>query len=60
VQAVVVPKHQAGRVKQWLHYLRRVHPEAQQAYERLRTVGDASAFGAALALEVAQAVDLRR
>jgi tRNA-dihydrouridine synthase C len=60
VQAVVVPKHQAGRVKQWLHYLRRVHPEAQQAYERLRTVGDAAAFGAALRLEVDQALALRR
>jgi tRNA-dihydrouridine synthase C len=48
VQAVVQTKHQAGRVKQWLHYLRRTHPQAQSAYEQLRTIGDAQLFDQAL------------
>jgi tRNA-dihydrouridine synthase C len=34
----VAPRHQAGRLKQWLHYLRRRHPEAEAAYLELRTV----------------------
>ena len=29
----VAPRHRAGRLKQWLNYLRRVYPEAQQAFE---------------------------
>jgi tRNA-dihydrouridine synthase C len=49
VQAKVAAKHQAGRVKQWLHYLRRTHPQAEQAYQTLRTVHDSHAFGAQLA-----------
>lgn len=49
VQAKVAPKHQAGRVKQWLHYLRRTHPEAEAAYLRLRTVHAPHDFGAQLA-----------
>jgi tRNA-dihydrouridine synthase C len=48
VQAHVAPKHQAGRVKQWLHYLRRTHPEAEAAYQALRTVHEAPQFGAQL------------
>jgi tRNA-dihydrouridine synthase C len=31
-------KHQAGRLKQWLHYLRRRYPEAEEAYLRVRTI----------------------
>ena len=38
VRINVQPKHQAGRLKQWLHYLRRHYPEADEAYQRLRTV----------------------
>ncbi|MGM9512713.1 tRNA dihydrouridine synthase [Roseateles sp. DB2] len=38
VQAHVQPKHQAGRLKQWLHYLRRQYPEAGEAYQRVRTL----------------------
>ena len=38
VQAHVQPKHQAGRLKQWLHYLRRHYPEAGEAYQRVRTL----------------------
>ncbi len=38
VQTHVQPKHQAGRLKQWLHYLRRHYPEAGEAYQRVRTL----------------------
>lgn len=34
----VESKHQAGRLKQWLNYLRRCYPEAQAAYAAIRTV----------------------
>lgn len=33
----VAPRHRAGRLKQWLNYLRRTYPEAQQAFDELRT-----------------------
>lgn len=38
VRQHVAARHQAGRLKQWLHYLRRCYPEAEEAYQRLRTV----------------------
>ena len=38
VRSNVAHRHQAGRLKQWLHYLRRHYPEAEEAYLRLRTV----------------------
>lgn len=52
VRSQVAPRHQAGRLKQWLHYLRRHYPEAEEAYGRLRTVNAApelarQLFGAA-------------
>ncbi|MCU0762013.1 MAG: tRNA-dihydrouridine synthase [Hydrogenophaga sp.] len=31
-------RHRAGRLKQWLHYLRRHYPQAQEAFDALRTV----------------------
>jgi tRNA-dihydrouridine synthase C len=34
------PRHRAGRIKQWLHYLRRRHPEAALAHAELRTLND--------------------
>jgi tRNA-dihydrouridine synthase C len=40
VCAHVVPRHQAGRLKQWLNYLRRRFPEAEAAYMELRVVND--------------------
>lgn len=49
VQGHVAPRHQAGRLKQWLNYLRRRHPEAQDAYARLRTVNDPREIGRWLA-----------
>jgi tRNA-dihydrouridine synthase C len=37
----VSPRHQAGRLKQWLNLLRRCYPEAEAAHTALRTVNDA-------------------
>jgi tRNA-dihydrouridine synthase C len=36
----VAPRHRSGRLKQWLNYLRRHYPEAQQAFDTLRRVQD--------------------
>jgi tRNA-dihydrouridine synthase C len=44
VRQAVQPKHQAGRVKQWLHYLRRAHPQAEAAYQGLRTEANPAQF----------------
>ena len=37
-------KKQAGRLKQWLNFLRQRYPEAEQAYQALRTVQDGAAI----------------
>jgi tRNA-dihydrouridine synthase C len=42
----VVPRHRAGRLKQWLNLLRRRFPEAQDLFDRVRTVTDAAAVEA--------------
>ena len=39
----VTPRHRAGRLKQWLNLLRRRYPEAQQAFDQLRTLNDCRA-----------------
>jgi tRNA-dihydrouridine synthase C len=39
----VAPRHRAGRLKQWLNLLRRHHPEAQTAYDRVRILNDPDA-----------------
>ncbi|MES2990879.1 MAG: tRNA-dihydrouridine synthase [Pseudomonadota bacterium] len=36
----VEPKARAGRVKQWLNYLRRRHPQAEAAYQAVRTLNE--------------------
>ncbi len=36
----VAPRHSAGRLKQWLNLLRRRYPQAQRAFDELRTVTD--------------------
>ena len=43
VAAHIQPKARAGRLKQWLNYLRRRHPEAEAAYAAVRTVNDPAA-----------------
>jgi tRNA-dihydrouridine synthase C len=40
VSARVERRHRAGRLKQWLNYLRRRYPEAQEAFMALRTIND--------------------
>ena len=44
----VQPKHRAGRLKQWLNLLRRRHPEAQVAFDAVRTTTDPALVGARL------------
>jgi tRNA-dihydrouridine synthase C len=36
-------RHRAGRLKQWLNLLRRAHPQAEEAYQRIRAVADPQA-----------------
>jgi len=36
----IEPRHRAGRLKQWLNYLRRRHPQAESAYAAVRTIND--------------------
>ena len=42
-------RQQAGRLKQWLNFLRRRYPEAEVAYTALRTVNDVAAIDAWIA-----------
>ncbi|ALV07941.1 tRNA dihydrouridine synthase [Roseateles depolymerans] len=58
VRAKVAARHQAGRLKQWLHYLRRHYPEAEETYQRVRVINSADElsrqmFGDAVADEMA-------
>ena len=39
-------RQQAGRLKQWLNFLRKRYPQAQEAYMALRTLNDAAAIDA--------------
>ncbi len=36
----VEPRHRAGRIKQWLNFLRRRYPQAEDTYQALRTLND--------------------
>ena len=40
VAARVEARHRAGRLKQWLNFLRRRYPQAQAAYDAVRTIND--------------------
>ena len=44
-------KHRAGRLKQWLNFLRRRYPEAETAYAALRTLNDPALIDAWLRSE---------
>ena len=44
----VAPRHCAGRLKQWLNLLRRRHPQAQQAFDAVRTTNDPATVAAIL------------
>ncbi|RYX91791.1 MAG: tRNA dihydrouridine(16) synthase DusC [Comamonadaceae bacterium] len=45
-------KSQAGRLKQWLNFMRRRFPEAEAAYQSLKTINDPELVGAWLAGEL--------
>lgn len=49
------PKARAGRLKQWLNYLRRRHPEAQRAYAQVRTLNDPQQVAECLGLVASRA-----
>jgi len=55
VRARLERRQQAGRLKQWLNFLRRKHPQAQYAFTSLRTVQDPQAVDAWFAQQVQQA-----
>jgi len=50
----VAPRHRSGRLKQWLNYLRRHYPEAQQAFDTLRLVQDPQVLEAWLSRSLAK------
>lgn len=54
----VDPRHRAGRLKQWLNYLRRTYPEAQSTYDAVRTVNDPRQAAAAVFGEAAAHIDI--
>ncbi len=41
----IEPRARAGRLKQWLNFLRRASPQAEAAYQQLRTVNDSVGVG---------------
>jgi tRNA-dihydrouridine synthase C len=41
----VQPRHRAGRLKQWLNLLRRRYPQAQAAFDVVRTIEDPALVG---------------
>jgi tRNA-dihydrouridine synthase C len=49
----VEARHRAGRLKQWLNLLRRRHPEAEVAFQAVRTVSDPKAVSQLLFAGVA-------
>ncbi len=51
VRARLERRQQAGRLKQWLNFLRRRYPQAEVAYQALKTVNDAAAIDAWLAAQ---------
>ena len=50
VAAHIEPRGRAGRLKQWLNYLRRVHPQADVAFAAVRTLNDPAQVLARLGL----------
>ena len=48
IVAHIEPRARAGRIKQWLHYLRRRHPEAEAAFAAVRTLHDPAQVARAL------------
>ena len=42
----LAPYQRAGRLKQWLNLLRRCYPQAEQAFQQVRTMTDQHAISA--------------
>ena len=51
IEANIEARHRAGRLKQWLNFLRRRFPEAEEAYQSVRTITDSRAISAWLGIE---------
>lgn len=52
---MIAPRHRAGRLKQWLNLLRRRFPEAQQAWDLIRSVNEPARVTALLFAHAAPA-----
>jgi len=57
VAARIEPRARAGRLKQWLNYLRRRYPEAQDAFAAVRTINDPLLVVERLGLTLADSLD---
>lgn len=44
----ITPRHRPGRLKQWLNFLRRRHPQAEALYQRWRSLDDPAQIERAL------------
>jgi tRNA-dihydrouridine synthase C len=44
VKPRVIPRHRAGRLKQWLNLMRRRYPQAQTLFSQLRTINDSASI----------------
>ena len=51
IEAHIEPRHRAGRLKQWLNFLRRRFPEAEEAYQSVRTITDSRAISEWLGID---------
>jgi tRNA-dihydrouridine synthase C len=49
ISTYVIPKYRSGRLKQWLNYLRKTYPQAEEAYMQVRTLSDSREVEAMLA-----------
>ncbi|MDB5893290.1 MAG: tRNA dihydrouridine(16) synthase DusC, partial [Rhodoferax sp.] len=60
VCARLEPRQRAGRLKQWLNFMRRRYPEAEAAYTELRTMNDEARIGAWLQARCTEAAAAKR
>jgi len=55
----IEPRARAGRLKQWLNYLRRRHVEAEELYSAVRTINDPEIVAKLVGLTAQQAAPVR-
>ena len=53
----IEPRGRAGRLKQWLNFLRRCHPQAEAAYAAVRSINDPALVLECLGLAAGAALD---